>query len=144
MAYENLTKTTTLIAGQDLSAKQYRFMSLAPDGQIDPTGLGLEAEGILQNDPSAAGRAASVATLQGDISMCEAGGVVRVGRDMISDSVGRGIEAFGAHRVQAVAMTAAAAAGEIISVMLKKGSSSLQVTTTTTTTTTSTTTTTTA
>lgn len=144
MAYEQITRLTTMVAGQDLSAKQFRFVSLAADGQVDPTGYGLESEGILQNDPDAAGKAASVATIEGDISMAEAGGVVRTGRDVMSDSVGRIIEANAGGRVQGVAMQTAAAAGEIISVMLKKGGSGPQVTTTTTTTSSTTTTTTTA
>lgn len=138
MAYENITNCKTMEAGQDLSSKQYYFVSLASDGQVDPTGYGLEAEGILQNDPAAAGRAASVATLQGDISFCVAGGVVRVSKDVMSDASGRGIEATAGGRVQGVAMTAAGAAGEIFSVMLKKGGNTPQVTTTTTTSTTST------
>lgn len=143
-AYENITKATTMVAGQDLSAKQFHFVSIASDGQIDPTGYGLEAEGILQNDPEAAGRAASVATIQGDISMCRSGGVVRVGKDVMSDALGHGIEATAGGRVQGVAMTGASASGELFSVMLKRGGNTPQVTTTTTTTSTTTTTTTTA
>lgn len=143
MAYELITRATTMVAGQDLSSSQYRFVSLASDGQVDPTGYGLEAEGILQNDPDTAGKAASVATIQGDISMCVAGGVVRVGKDVMSDANGRAIEATAGGRVQGVAMIAASASGQIISVMLKKGGNTPQVTTTTTTTSTSTTSTTT-
>ena len=51
----------TFTAGQDLSAKQYYFVSIATDAQIDPTGDGALANGILQNKPDAAGKAATVA-----------------------------------------------------------------------------------
>ena len=134
MSYENITKMTTMVAGQDMSSLQYRFVSLAPDGQVDPTGLGLEAEGILQDNPSAAGRAAAIATLEGDISMCVAGGVIPVSRDIMSDANGRAIIATSGGRVQGVAMEAASAAGDIIAVMIKRSGYTLQVTTTTTTT----------
>jgi hypothetical protein len=138
MAYENITKCLSMTAGQDLSSKQYYFVSLAADGQIDPTGYGQEAEGILQNDPSEQGRVAAVACVEGDISFCVAGGIVRYGKDVMSDANGRGIEATGGGRVQGVAMTTASAAGDIFSVMLKRQGAIPQVTTTTTTSTTST------
>ena len=141
MAYENYTRPVTMIAGQDFSALQYRFISLAVDGQIDPTGYGLESQGVIQNDPSAAGRAASVVSVLGDLTKLEAGGVVRVGREVMSDAVGRGIEATAGGRVQAIAHSASAAAGQIITAQLTKGGNIPQVTTTTTTTSSSTTTT---
>lgn len=139
MAYENFTRPVTMTAGQDLSGYQYRFVSIATDGQVDPTGLGLESEGVLQDTPSAAGRAASVVSVQGDITKLEVGGPLPVSRDVMSDTVGRGIIATSGGRVLAVALESATAAGQVIAAMLKTGSSALQVTTTTSSTTTSTT-----
>ena len=86
MAVNNSQDCVTLIAGADLSAKQYRFVSLASDGQIDPTGDGLLAAGVLQNDPSAAGRAAEVA-IKGIVKV-EAGGTIAAGGSVSSGADG--------------------------------------------------------
>jgi hypothetical protein len=146
MSYENYIRPVSMIAGQDFTNLQYRFISIAQDdGQVDPTGYGLESEGVIQNKPSAAGRVASVMSVEGCITKCVAGGVVRPGKDVMSDAVGRCIEATAGGRVQGVNMAeTASAAGDIVAIMLKKGGAAPQVTTTTTTTTTSSTTTTTA
>ena len=56
MGYSEILTNITLEAGQDLSTKQYKFMTLASDGQIDPTAAaGGKAIGVLQNKPNAAG-----------------------------------------------------------------------------------------
>ncbi len=62
MAFEDLGKVISAIAGADLSAGQYRFVDMASDGEIDLVGgQGLDAIGVLQDKPSAQGRVASVA-----------------------------------------------------------------------------------
>ena len=145
MSYENFIRPVSMTAGQDFTNLQYRFVSIAADGQIDPTGYGLEAEGVIQDNPSAAGRVASVMSIEGNITKCVAGGIVRPGKDVMSDAAGRCIEATAGGRVQGVNMQETASAiGDIVAIMLKKGGAVPQVTTTTSSTTSSTTTTTTA
>ncbi len=78
MAYEDLGKCVTLEAGSDLSASQYCFVSLASDGQFDATGDGAEADGVLQDDPSAAGRQGLVMVGTG-ITKIKAGAGIAVG-----------------------------------------------------------------
>jgi hypothetical protein len=71
--YEESLRCVTLEAGQDLSAPQFCFVSIAGDGQVDPTGAGALTDGVLQNDPNATGTAATVAI--GGISRVVCGGV---------------------------------------------------------------------
>jgi hypothetical protein len=61
MASDQGGKDISIEAGADLSAKQYRFVTLASDGQVDATSsAGGTALGILQNKPNAAGQIAVV------------------------------------------------------------------------------------
>lgn len=117
MAYENHLENITMVAGADLSALQYRFVTMASDGQIDPTGTGLGADGVLQNDPAAAGRAATVAI--SGVSKVEAGGAITKGANVSSDSTGRAITATSGHRVLGVAQETVTTAGQILPVLLK-------------------------
>jgi hypothetical protein len=86
MAVNNSQECITLIAGADLSTKQYRFVSLASDGQIDPTGDGLLAAGVLQDNPAAAGRSAAVC-ISGRTKV-EAGGTIAAGGSVSSGADG--------------------------------------------------------
>lgn len=114
---EQKLKTITLEAGQDLSAKQNYFVSLASDGQIDPTGDGANAEGVLQNAPAWAGAAATVA-IEG-VSQVIAGAAITRGASIASDSSGKAKTAATGNRVLGKALDAAAADGDIIRVLLK-------------------------
>lgn len=116
MTEQNLT-LLTMEAGQDLSAKQYYFVTVAADGQIDPTGDGAEADGVLQNAPSAAGYAATVAVA--GISQVVAGAAITRGASIASGSAGKAKTATSGNRVLGKAMDAAAADGDIIRVLLK-------------------------
>jgi len=89
MSYEIKPTCVTLEAGADLSAKQFFFVSVAADGQVDPTGDGLHADGVLQNDPAAAGRAADVAI--GGVCKVICGGVVTRGGPVASDAAGEAV-----------------------------------------------------
>lgn len=117
MAYEESLESISLEAGQDLSAKQYRFVTQAAnDGQIDPTGDGLLAAGILQNNPDAAGKAATVAI--GGISKMSAGATFVRGALISSDANGQGITAGSGDYPLARALEAATAINDIVSVQL--------------------------
>jgi len=88
MATSDALTVISLEAGADLSAKQYYFVTTAADGQVDPTGDGLMADGILQNDPAAAGYAASVA-ISGVSKVSVGAGGVTAGDDVSSDATGQ-------------------------------------------------------
>lgn len=91
MSYKNNQQCITLEAGQDLSEKQFFFVSVSADGQVDPTGDGAHADGVLQNDPGAAGRAAEVAI--GGVTQVICGGTVTRGGPVASDSAGEAVDA---------------------------------------------------
>lgn len=91
MAYESNLTTRSFEAGVDLSAKQYHFVSVSSDGQIDPTGDGAIAVGVLQNAPSAVGDAAAVATAGS--TKIAFGGTVANGAAVSSDAAGKAVTA---------------------------------------------------
>ena len=116
MAYKESQVSVTLEAGQDLSAKQFFFVSVASDGQVDPTGDGAIAIGVLQNDPAAAGRAAEVAI--GGLTRVEAGGTVAAGANVASDAAGNAVTAASGDVILGTAVTGGAD-GEIITIVFQ-------------------------
>jgi hypothetical protein len=62
MAFTENMQTRSYVAGSDLSAKQFRFVSLAADGAVDATGAGAAAAGVLLNNPDSAGEAVDATT----------------------------------------------------------------------------------
>jgi hypothetical protein len=91
MAFKENQETVTFEAGSDLSSSQFHFVSLAADGQVDATGDGAHADGVLQNDPSAQGRAAEVA-ISGKVQV-KCGGNTTTGGPVASDSSGKAVDA---------------------------------------------------
>lgn len=115
MATNDNLQVISLEAGADLSAKQYYFVTVAADGQVDPTGDGLAADGVVQNDPAAAGRAATVG-VSGRTKVV-AGGVVTAGDEVASDTSGRAVTAATGDIILGRALSTSANAGEIISII---------------------------
>lgn len=116
MAYEVNPNVVTLEAGQDLSSSQFYFVSIAADGQVDPTGDGASADGVLQNDPSAAGRAASVAI--GGITKVACGGTVTRGGDVASDANGKAVDAVTGDVIMGTALETGAS-GSVIAMLFQ-------------------------
>lgn len=71
MAVEKGINPFSFPASADLSALQYRMVNLASDGEVQATTGDGVSIGVLQNDPAALGRAASVQTLAGTVSKLE-------------------------------------------------------------------------
>lgn len=117
MAYEENLDCITLEAGADLSAKQYFFVTQAAgDGQVDPTGDGALANGVLQNKPDAAGKAATVAVR--GVSKVSAAGVITRGDIVSSDANGEANTIASGDYPLGRALESATAAHDIISVQL--------------------------
>lgn len=116
MGYAIAPEVITMEAGTDLSAKQYYFVTQATDGQIDPAGDGAIANGILQNAPDAAGKAASVAIA--GVSKVVAGAAFEEGVLLGSDSSGKAVTATSGEYILARAVEQAAADGDIVAVQL--------------------------
>jgi len=114
MAVKNNQETVTLQAGGDLSANQFRFVTMASDGQVDVSTAGADAIGVLLNDPSAQGRAAEVAV--SGITRVEAGGSVPAGSLVTSDADGKAVVATTGDAVLGIA-TISTADGEVASIV---------------------------
>lgn len=118
MATTGRMTVETFEAGADLSAKQLYFVTLAADGQIDATGNGAAADGVLLNKPSAAGAAASVC-VHGRTKVV-AGGSVTVGDDVAADANGACVTATSSDVRLGVAMETAAS-GEVLTIDFFRG-----------------------
>lgn len=116
MATQDNMLCVTLEAGADLSTKQFYFVSVASDGQIDPTGDGLDADGVLQDAPAAAGRAALVA-IAGKVKVV-CGGVVTRGGPVASDASGTAVNAASGDIILGVALETGAS-GRIIEILFQ-------------------------
>ena len=116
MATQDNIICVTLEAGADLSTKQFYFVSVASDGQIDPTGDGLDADGVLQDAPAAAGRAALVAVAGKVKVVC--GGVVTRGGPVASDASGTAVNAATGDIILGTALETGAA-GRIIEILFQ-------------------------
>ena len=91
MAVMQSRDTRTHVAGEDLSAAQFKFVTLEADGQIDlADSAGERALGVLLNKPTA-GAAATVA-MTGKV-MVEAGASVTAGDQLQTDAAGDAITA---------------------------------------------------
>lgn len=119
MAYETNVKPVSMIANADLSASQYCFVTLNSSAKVALTGAGLSADGILQDKPAAADRAASVEPAVGRISKMKSGAAFSKGDSLSPDSTGRGVTATSGDVVGAKAMEAATDANQIVSVLTK-------------------------
>ena len=107
MAYKNALDCITLEAGQDLSAKQFFFMTVASDGQVDPTGDGGVAVGVLQNDPAAGG-----------VTKVSVGASITAGANVASDAAGEAVPAASGDAILGVAL-AAGDDGDIIPMLFQ-------------------------
>jgi len=116
MAFKENQENVTYEAGSDMSANQFYFVSLSADGQVDTTGDGARAIGVLQNKPSAAGRAATVAT-DGKVRV-SCGGSVTSGGLVASDANGQAVDAASGDWILGEA-TEAGSSDEVITVDLQ-------------------------
>lgn len=116
MATQENMLCVSLEAGQDLSTKQFYFVSVASDGQIDPTGAGLMAQGVLQDAPAAAGRAALVAVAGKVKVVC--GGTVTRGGAVMSNASGQALTATSTNIILGTALETGAT-GRIIEILFQ-------------------------
>lgn len=104
-----------LVAGEDLSGAQYRFVKLDAQGAVVKAGLGELSIGVLQNKPKT-GEAAEVWGC-GSVSKVVADAAVAVG-PVASSADGEGKAAAAGEFINGYAMKPAGAAGEIVPVEL--------------------------
>ena len=116
MAKQNQVQSRSYEAGADLSADQFRIMTLSSGQVVRQTDVTVSSEGVLQNTPSAAGEAAEVA-YAGQVKIV-AGAAVAQDALVQSDTSGRAITAVALSRVIGRARKAVGAAGELLEVDL--------------------------
>jgi len=91
MATMQSRDTRTFVAGEDLSAAQFKFVTLEADGQVDlADSAGENCLGVLLVEGEAA-RAVTV-VMTGSV-MVEAGGTVTNGGAVATDATGRAVDA---------------------------------------------------
>jgi hypothetical protein len=118
MAVMQSRDTRTMIAGEDLSAAQFKFVTLEADGQIDlADSAGENCFGVLLNKPTA-GAAATVA-MTGKV-MVEAGASVTAGDQLQTDAAGDAITAAAGDVVMGYALEDAVD-GQIFAMELIQG-----------------------
>lgn len=95
MAYESNLTLESFEAGQTFASKQYYCVNLASDGQIDPASAGAVVTGVIQDTPTAAGRAAGVAIagITKVAASATADPAIAIGSALVSSSVGEAIAA---------------------------------------------------
>lgn len=109
MAYNNIYgQAETYIAGADLSAAQYLFVTSDGD-EVTVTGAGEAATGVLFNAPVAADAATVVRG--GEVNVYVGTGGLTIGAEVASDASGKAVAATSTDVVVGIARTAAAAGG---------------------------------
>ena len=115
MAFNERIETRTYISGSAVT--QFRFVTLAADGQVDHTGAGLRADGVALMAASGAGVAIPVA-YDGRV-MVEAEGTIARGAAVAADANGKAVTAAAGNVILGTALEAAAD-GQIITVEIRR------------------------
>lgn len=116
MAWEIEGLDFTLPAAADLSANQYFIVKVDSSGSAALAGDGEPAIGVLQNEPDAAGKAASIRFA--GISKVVAGAAVSAGAQVAPNASGKAVTAATGKNILGIALAAASGDGVIIPVAL--------------------------
>ena len=119
MAVIQTRDTRSFEAGGNVSAAQFKFVTLESDGQVDlANAAGENCIGVLLNNPDAAGKAATVA-ISGKV-MITAGGTIAAGAAVATDAAGDAVTATTGNIVMGYALEAGVD-GQVIAVELIQG-----------------------
>jgi hypothetical protein len=112
MATQQALTCITLPAGGDLSADQWKFVTVNSSGQaVLQTTVNGRVVGVLQNDPAAAGREAEVA-IAGVVKALVGGTAVAAGDEVEVTAAGLALTAAGAgSNIIGICLVGAAAGG---------------------------------
>lgn len=119
MATENALQTRSYPAGSDLSASQYCFMKITGAQLAVASSGGLDAVGVLQDKPAAAGRAGLIA--YGGTTKVLCGGSFSAGDAITCDGSGKAIGAISGDGPRLGIAMADGSSGVISSVLLDHG-----------------------
>lgn len=116
MSNHEILSEISLIAAADLSALQFRFVTVDSNGKAaQNTTAGGRVIGVNTGKP-VADEVTTVAV--GGVSKVAAGAVVAAGAEVASDNVGRAVTATTGDHIIGTALKAAGAADEVIPVLL--------------------------
>ena len=125
MAGHKRIHSVAYTAGQDLSAYQYRVVSIAADAEVDPTENGNTPPlGVLLNKPNAQGTEAEVAIEGSDVKLVAAA-AINEGELVLASAGGMGTPgpsggtAVGTTWVVGICTQAASGSGAIAGVLLR-------------------------
>ena len=118
MAYEQMLRNVGLPASADLSASQFCFVVVNSSGQLALPTAGGDADGILQDKPSAQGVEGSVAVL-GISKLVVAAAGVTAGDLIMTDAAGKAVTATAGKKILGRAL-ATGAGGTIIPVLIQQ------------------------
>ena len=119
MSSESTLTSLSIPAAGDLSSSQYRVVDINASGSAALVSTaGGKNVGILQNKPTAAGRAAAVAI--SGVSRIVLGGTVAAGAEVISDVNGAGIAQSSAGQFVIGTALRGGSAGQIGEVLIKR------------------------
>lgn len=115
MAYQGHGTDISLVAGADLSAKQFHFVKPNSSGQaVAANATDITQVGVLQNDPTS-GQTGTVRVA--GVSKVKIAGTVAAGAEVTSDANGAGVAAATTKLVLGVALTGGVT-GDVISVLV--------------------------
>jgi hypothetical protein len=115
MAFTERLATRTYVSGSAIT--QFRFVTLASDGQVDHTGDGVRADGVALMAATGAGEAITVA-YDGRVTV-EAEGTISRGAAVASDASGKAVAAGAGDIILGTALEAAAD-GQIITIDIRR------------------------
>lgn len=115
MAFTERLATRSYVSGSAIT--QFRFVTLASDGQIDHTGDGVRADGVALMAATGAGQAVTVA-YDGRVTV-EAEGTISQGAAVASDASGKAVAAAAGDIILGTALEAAAD-GQIITIDIRR------------------------
>lgn len=118
MAVMQSRDTRTFVAGEDLSAAQFHFVTLESDGNVDlADSAGENCVGVLLNSPAAA--AAATVAMTGKV-MVEAGDTIAAGASVATNAAGEAVTAGSTNIIMGYALEAAVD-GQVMAIELIQG-----------------------
>lgn len=119
MSLHHLVQGLTFLAAADFTGKRYHACKITADRTVGLSGAGEVVDGIIWDEPPAAGRQCHVA-IAGTVEV-KAGAAFAAGAKLKSDASGKFITAPATEKYYAIAHEAATADGDIIEARLENG-----------------------
>jgi len=117
MSFDHKGLDISIPAAADLSAKQYRFVTIDSSGNAAVSTRGAKSAGVLQDAPAAASRAASIRV--SGITKVVLGGSVTAGNNAVADANGAAVTASSADNADMGTFLQSGASGEIVAMLLQ-------------------------